>query len=366
MPVYKNKSFLVFMILLTFAFLLFSTSFLYAKKLKVAFVYIGPVGDAGWTYAHDLGRKYVEKALGDLIETTYIENVPDGMESVSTFESLAKRKYDLVFATSFGFMDAVLEVAKKYPNTIFMHCSGYKTYKNMGTYFGRIYEPSFLAGIIAGSMTKTNKIGYVAPIPIPEVIRITNAFALGVKLINPDARIHVVWTNSWYDPATEKEATLSLISIGADIIAQQTDSAAPVQTAQEKGVYSIGYNSDTRKFGPDSFLTAPIWNWGVYYEKVIKEVLDGSWKSEDYWGGMKDGVVGLAKLSSKIPDNLKTIVEVFKKAIMNGDFHPFQGPIWDQNGNLRVKKGEVLTDQELLSMDWFVDNIIGSIPKSSK
>jgi len=359
-----RKKGLFVIIIVLMSLLLFST--MQARKLKVAFVYIGPVGDAGWTYAHDLGRKYVEKVFGDSIETTYIENVPDSMESISTFESLAKRKYDIVFATSFGFMDAVLEVAKKYSNTVFMHCSGYKTYKNMSAYFGRIYEPSFLAGIIAGFMTKTNKIGYVAPISIPEVIRITNAFALGVKLVNPDAKVHVVWTNSWYDPATEKEATLSLIGIGADIIAQQTDSAAPVQTAQEKGVYSIGYNSDMRKFGSNSFLTAPIWNWGVYYEKVIKDVMNGNWKSENYWGGMKDGIVDLAPLSSKVPTNVKTMVEVFKRAIIKGDFHPFQGPIWDQSGNLKVKKGEILSDQELLSMDWFVDNIVGSIPKSSE
>ena len=333
------------------------------SKLKVGFVYVGPVGDAGWTYAHDQGRVYIEKVFGDKIETTYIENVPDGMESYRVIESLAKRGYKVIFTTSFGFMDATLEAAKKYPNTIFLHCSGYKTYKNMSAYFGRMYEPSFLAGIVAGMMTKSNVIGYVAPHPIPEVIRITNAFALGVKLVNPKAKVHVVWTNAWYDPATEKEAALSFIDLGADVIAQQTDSAAPVKAAEEKGVYSIGYNSDMRKFGPNYNLTSPMWNWGVYYERVIKEVLNGTWKSENYWGGMADGIVKLAPLSDKVPDNVKKIVKVFEEAIKRGEFHPFEGPIYDQSGNLRVKPGEVLSDEELLSMNWFVDNIIGTIPK---
>ena len=200
------------------------------------------------------GESILNKVFGDKIETTYIENVPDGMESYRVIESLAKRGYKVIFTTSFGFMDATLEAAKKYPNTIFLHCSGYKTYKNMSAYFGSMYEPSFLAGIVAGMMTKSNVIGYVAPHPILEVIRITNAFALGVKLVNPNAKIHVVWTNAWYDPATEKEAALSLLDAGADIIAQHQDSPAPV------------------------------WNWGVYYAKVTKEIMKGTYKHGFYWG----------------------------------------------------------------------------------
>ncbi|MCD6442600.1 MAG: BMP family ABC transporter substrate-binding protein [Thermotogae bacterium] len=332
-------------------------------KLKVAFVYVGPVGDHGWTYAHDLGRRYIEKIFDGDITTTYIENVPDGMEAKPVIESLAKRGFDIIFTTSFGFMDATLEVAKAYPKTFFFHCSGYKTYKNMTAYFGRMYEPSFLAGIVAGMMTKSNIIGYVAPIPIPEVVRITNAFALGVKLVNPKVKVHVVWTHSWYDPATESEAARSLIDLGADVIAQQTDSAAPVQVAEEKGVYSIGYNSDMKKFGPKMYLTAPIWNWGVYYERVVREVMNGTYKSENYWGGMADGIVKLAPLSSAVPYNVRKMVRVFEEAIKRGEFHPFLGPVYDQEGKLRIKDGEIPSDSELLSMMWFVDNIVGTIPK---
>ncbi len=344
-------------VLLSFALLL--------AAVKVGFIYVGPVGDHGWTYAHDLGRQYVEKVFGDKVKTVYLENVPDGMESLKSIEALAKQGYEIIFTTSFGYMDATEIAAKKYPNVYFFHCSGYKyNDKNFTAYFGRMYQPSFLAGIIAGSMTKTNVIGYVEPIPIPEVVRITNAFALGVKLVNPEAKIHIVWTHSWYDPAQEKEAAITLIEKGADVIAQQTDSAAPVQTAEDMGVFSIGYNSDMSKFGPDYYLGAPIWNWGAYYVKVINEILSGKFKAGFYWGGMEDDIVRI-QISDNVPKSVKNLVEAFEVLMKEGKFDPFKTPImemYDQDGNLRAAPGKGLSDKELLEMFWLLDNIVGSIP----
>ncbi|RKX38785.1 MAG: BMP family ABC transporter substrate-binding protein [Thermotogae bacterium] len=337
--------------------------FVLAAPLKVAFIYIGPAGDAGWTYAHDQGRLYIEKVFGDQIETAYAESVPEGMEALQTIRSYIKRGYKVIFATSFGYMDPTYEAAQEYPDVHFFHCSGYKTYKNMTAYFGRIYQPRFLSGLVAGMMTKTNIIGYVAPIPIPEVIRITNAFALGVRMMNPEAKVRVVWTNSWYDPATEKEAALSLIDAGADVVTQHQDSPATQQAAEEKGVYSIGYNSDMSNFAPNAYLTAPVWNWGIYYERVIREILNGTYKHGNVWLGMKDNIVNLASFSDLVPQNVRTVVEVFSEAIVDGAFDPFEGPIYDQQGNLRVDIGEKLSDEELLSMNWFVDNVEGSIPE---
>ncbi|AKI97428.1 BMP family ABC transporter substrate-binding protein [Kosmotoga pacifica] len=351
----KRHAILVFVILLV-------SVLLTAKVLKVAYIYVGPVGDAGWTYAHDLGRQYIEKIFGNAIKTDYIESVSEGAESESVIRSYAQRGYDLIFATSFGYMDSVINVAKKYPKTIFMHCSGYKTAKNVGTYFGRIYEPDFLSGLIAGIMTKSNIVGYVAAYPIPEVVRGINAFALGIKYVNPTAKLHVIWVNSWYDPALEKEAAISLLNIGADVIAQGQDSPAAQQAAEEYGVYSIGYNSDMGNFAPKAYLGAPVWNWGPYYERVIREVMSGTWKSEQYWGGMADGIVDI-DISDLVPDTVKKLVSVFKDAIIEGKFHPFSGPIYDQDGNLRIPAGDVASDEELLSMDWFVDNVVGTVPK---
>ncbi len=333
-----------------------------AEKIKVGFIYVGPVGDAGWTYAHDQGRKYLEKKMPN-VETMYLESVPEGSEAATAMENLIAMGCKIIFATSYGYMDAVLQVAKKHPDVVFMHCSGYKRAKNVGTYFGRMYQARFLTGIVAGMMTKTNKIGYVAAHPIPEVIRGINAFTLGVRKVNPKATVHVVWTNTWYDPATEKEAALSLLEAGCDIIAQHQDSPAPQQAAQEKGAYSIGYNSDMSKFAPKAHLTAPVWHWGVVYTYVVKHVLDGTWKSEDIWWGMKEGLVGLAPFGPMVPQKVRDMVNRYKKLIVSGKFHPFAGPIYDQKGKLRIPKGKVATDKELLEMSYFVKGVVGEIPK---
>lgn len=333
------------------------------KEFKAAFVYIGPVGDAGWSYAHDQGRKFIEKKYG--IKTSYSESVPEG-EAERVIREYAEQGYNIIFTTSFGYMDPTIAVAKDYPNIVFEHCSGYKTAKNVGTYFGRIYQADYLTGIVAGMMTKSNKIGYVAPVPIPEVIRGINAFALGVKKVNPNATVHVVWVGTWYDPAKEREAAESLINEGCDVIAQGQDSPAAQQVAQEHGVHSIGYNSDMYKFAPKAHLTAAIWNWSVVYDYIVKNVMEGKWKSEKIWWGIDKGLVELAQFNEVVPEKVKKIVQEEKEKYLKGEVpeqYPFVGPIYDQQGKLVKAKGEVMNDEELLSMMFFVDNVVGEIPK---
>ncbi len=335
------------------------------KEIKAAFVYVSPVGDAGWTYMHDQGRKFIEQKYG--IKTAYTENVAEGGDDERVIREYAEQGYDVIFTTSFGFMDATITVAKDYPDTIFMHCSGYKTAKNVGTYFGRMYQARYLTGIVAGAMTKSNKIGYVAAVPIPEVIRGINAFALGVKKVNPDAKVYVVWTGTWYDPAKEKEAALSLISEGCDVIAQHQDSPAAQQAAEENGAYSIGYHSDMSKFAPKAHLTAAVWNWSVIYSYIIEEVMAGTWKSEEIWWGIDKGVVGIAPFNDAVPQEVRDMVNEEMQKYLNGEVpeqYPFVGPIYDQNGNLVKAEGEVMTDEEFLSMNFFVDNVVGEIPAS--
>lgn len=332
-------------------------------KLKVAFVYVGPTGDAGWTYRHDVGRQLLEKELGDKVEVTYVESVPEGADAERVFEELAQKGYKLIFGTSFGYMDPMLKVARRHPDVIFMHCSGFKTAPNMGTYFGRNHQTFYLAGIVAGYATKNGLIGFVAAHPIPEVVRAINALTLGARSANPSARVRVVWTNTWYDPATEKTAAQSLLDVGADVLAMYQDSPATLQAAQERGKLGIGNNSDMRQYAPRAFLTAPMWNWGPYYVKVVKSVLDGTWKSEQYWGGLEDGIVDLAPLTDLVPPQAKAKVEQAKKAIIAGQLDPFQGPIKNQAGQVRVPAGRKMTDPELLSFDWFVEGVEGTIPR---
>ena len=333
--------------------------------VKVGFIYVGSVGDAGWTYAHDMGRRYLEEHLPGVI-TDYLESIPEGEESYRYIVDYIKKGYKVIFTTSFGYMDQTEKAAEKYPNVYFFHCSGYKyNDKNFSAYFGRMYQARFLTGIVAGMMTKSNIIGYVAAHPIPEVIRGINAFALGVKLVNPKAKVHVVWTHTWYDPATEREAAISLLDAGADVITQHQDSPAPVQAAAERGKYAIGYNSDMSMFAPEAHLTAPVWNWGPFYVKAVKEIMNGTWKSGFYWLGLKEGIVDIAPFGPAVPDKVKAVVNAFKELIKEGKFDPFTGPIYDQKGNLKVKAGEKLSDKELLEMNWFVDNVVGEIPQGS-
>jgi basic membrane protein A len=329
-----------------------------AEETRVGFVYVSPVGDAGWSYAHDQGRLAVEAMDG--VSTSFVEAVPEGPDSERVIRNMARKGFDLIFATSYGYMDSMLKVAGEFPDTVFMHCSGFKTAENMGNYFGRMYQARYLSGIVAGAMTRSGTLGYVAAFPIPEVIRGINAFTLGVQSVNPDATVRVVWTKTWYDPATEKEAAKSLLDVGADVIAQHQDSPSPQEAAQERGAYSVGYNSDMSAFAPKAHLTAPIWNWGPFYTETVKKVRAGTWKSGSWWPGLKEGIVGLAPFGPMVPEAVKTQVSVKKTAIESRKAAVFAGPIADQDGKIRIAAGTSATDKELLGMTWFVKGVIGS------
>jgi basic membrane protein A len=330
--------------------------------LKVGFIYVGPVGDYGWSYAHDQGRKYLETTLPD-VKTTYVESVPEGADAERVLMQLARSGHKVIVATSYGYMDTMLNVAERFPDVVFLHCSGHKRRANMGTYFGRMYQASYLTGLVAGTMTQKKRIGYVAPIPIPEVIRITNAFVLGVRAIDPAVNVHVVWTNAWYDPATESEAANGLLDIGVDVIATQSDSPAPVQTAARRGAYGVGFNADASKFAPEKHLTSAIWNWGPYYVAAVKQVRAGTWKSTDEWWPIGTGIVGLSPFGPVVADTLKNLIEQRKQDLMAGRFDVFWGPINDQSGKLRIAAGEQPVDEVLLGMNWFVEGVIGTVPK---
>lgn len=335
------------------------------EKIKVGFVYVGPPGDAGWTYAHDQGRKYLEQKL-PYVETIYEEKVPEGADAERVMSEMAEKGCKVIFTTSFGYMDSTIEVAKRYPEVVFMHCSGFKRAKNVGTYFGRDYQARYLTGLVAGKMTKTNKIGFVAAYPIPEVIRCIDAFTLGVREVNPKATVKVVWTNTWYNPTLEKSAALSLLDDGCDVICQHQDSYASQQAAEERGAYAIGCDSDMHAFAPKANLTGSIFNWGPYYVSVVEAVKNGTWKSSDFWGGLKEGTVGIAPIADSVPADVKALVAKRENDIKSGKFDVFEGPIKDQTGKVRIPAGQTLSDQGKLSIDWFVEGVEGTIPKASK
>ncbi len=332
------------------------------EPIKVGMIYIGPPGDAGWTYAHDQGRKYLEEEMPN-VEVVYVESVAESSDSERVMTELVEQGCSVIFATSFGYMDFALNVANKYPDVTFYHCSGYKTAANMSTYFGRIYESRYLTGLVAGRMTEVNEIGYVAAHPIPEVIRGINAFTIGVRDANPDAMVNVVWTNTWYDPAKEKDAAQGLLDSGVDVIAQHQDTPGPQQAAEEAGVYSVGYNTDMSSFAPNANLTSAVWNWGPYYVSAVKAAVDGTFVEGQYWGGLEDGIVDIAQMNAIVPEDVVAEVEAQKAAIIDGTFHVFEGPLNDQDGNEMVADGVILDDGELLSMTWFVEGVNGVIPE---
>jgi len=329
-----------------------------AKEMLVGFVYVSPIGDAGWSYAHDQGRMMVEALPG--VKTSYVEAVPEGPDSERVILNMARKGYDVIFATSYGYMDPMLKVAKQFPKVVFMHCSGFKQAENMGNYFGRMYQARYLSGLVAGAMTKSNIIGYAAAFPIPEVIRGINAFTLGAQAANPDVQVRVVWTKTWYDPAREKEAAKSLLDVGAGVIAQHQDSPSPQEAAEEKGVYSVGYNSDMSAFAPKAHLTAPLWNWGPYYVDIVGKVQKGTWKSEAVWPGLEYGIVDISPFGSMVPKALQDNVLAKKADIISGKLKVFAGPIKDQKGAVRIAKGVTAPDKELLGMTWFVQGVIGT------
>ncbi|MDR2177886.1 MAG: BMP family ABC transporter substrate-binding protein [Treponema sp.] len=331
-----------------------------APKVKVGFVYIGSIHDEGYTQAHDKGRLAVE-ALG--VETLYIENVPENSDCETAIRNLIDQGCNVIYTTSFGFMDWTINVAKDFPNVKFAHCSGYKRADNVSTFFGKIYQARYLSGIAAGYKTKANRIGYVAAMPIPEVIRGINAFTLGVRSVNPGATVEVVWTNTWYDPALEKQAAIELLNRGVDVIAQHQDTTAPQIAAQERGAAAVGYNVSTPNAAPAAYLTAPLFHWDVFYVDDVKHVLAGDWQSRAYWEGFSNGHVSLDALTANNDPRAAPAIAQAEAKIKDGSFDPFTGPLADQSGAVKVPAGTRMTDDEIWNMGWFVKGVIGAIPQ---
>ena len=332
-----------------------------ADKLKVGFVYVGPVGDFGWSYQHDQARQALEKKFGDKIETSYLESVPEN-DSERAIEQLARSGHKLIFTTSFGFMEPTLKVAKKFPDVKFEHATGYKRAANVSTYAAKFHEGRYIVGKIAGKTTKTNTVGYIVSFPIPEVVSGINAFMLGAQSVNPNVKLKIVWVNSWFDPGKEADAAKALIAQGADILAQHTDSAAAMQEAEKAGIKAFGQASDMAKFGPKAQLTAIVDDWSAYYAARVQAMLDGTWKSEDVWGGLAQDMVHMAPYAN-MPDDVKKLAEETQEAIRAGKLHPFKGPIVRQDGTVAAKEGEVVADKDILSMNWYVNGVDDKLPQ---
>lgn len=331
-----------------------------AAPLNVGFVYISPIGDAGWTTQHDQARKEMEKALGSKITTKYVENVPESADAERVIRDLAQTGSKLVITTSFGYMNPTLKVAKQFPNVKFIHLTGYKTAVNVANTNARFYEGRYLAGVLAAKMSKTHVAGYVAAFPIPEVLQGVNAFTRGMRSVDPKAEVKVVWVNSWFDPGKERDAAITLIGQGADVITHHTDSTAVVQAAEEKGKYAIAYHSDMKKYGPKAQLAAVTHHWGAYYTKQAQAVIDGTWKTSSTWGGIKDGMVKLEGINNSVPADVKQFVAAREKELVAGSLNPFTGPIKDNDGKVRLEKG-VLDDAALSKMDYFVEGVAGKV-----
>jgi basic membrane protein A len=334
-----------------------------AEPVKAGFVYIGPTGDHGWTYSHDQGRKALEEQSGGKVKTTYVENVAETADAERVIRDLAQKGNKVVFGTTFGYMNQMVKVAKAFPNTIFMHATGYKTAPNLGVYDVRTYEGAYMLGVVAGKMSKSNKLGIVASIPIPEVIRNINAFTIGARSVNPAITTRAIWVNAWFDPGKEREAALALISQGCDVLMQNTDSPAVVQAAQEKGVLAFGWDSDMTKFGGKAHLAASILNWGVIYKKTLDEVQAGTWKTGDIWFGVKEGAVNIENFGAVVPADVKKLAEDRRDAIKIAKLHPFTGPLKDQSGKEFLAAGKTYTDAELKKMNFYVQGVEGNVPK---
>ena len=325
---------------------------------KVAWIYVGPHNDAGWSQAHDDGRKYVQKMLGSKVQTTFKENIAVGAQLQQTVSSLVNQGYKLIFGTSYGYFDKKL--AAKYPSVLFEQATGIDTAKNLSEYFGAGEDTIYLSGMAAGAATKNGTIGYVVPFPIPEVIRHANAFALGAQATHPGAKVRLVWTNSWFDPAKEKKAAESLHTAGADVIGQNVDSPAAGQYAESAGLPWVGYDANAQKFAPTSWLTAALYDWGPYYLRRAKAAMDGTWKSGFYYGSIKDGFTKLAPFGPGVSAATKTTIAKKLQALRSGTFYEFSGPLYDQKGALKVAKGKRPTINDLYSMNWLVKGVIGS------
>ena len=330
-------------------------------KLKACWVYVGPIGDFGYSYQHDQGRLAVEKEFGDKVETAYLENVAEGPDAERAFERLAREGCKIIFGTSFGFMDSMVKVAGKFPDVKFEHATGYKTADNLGIYNARFYEGRYVMGQIAAKMSTKGLAGYIVSFPIPEVVMGINSFMLGAQSVNPDFKVKIVWVNSWFDPGKEADAAKALFDQGADIIVQHTDSTAALQVAEERGLHGFGQSSDMIKFAPKAQLTANTDNWGPYYIDRVKAMLDGTWKTDNVWLGIKDGAVELSPFTN-MPDDVKAMAEATKKKISDG-WNPFTGPVAKQDGSEWLKDGQVAEDGELLGMNFYIKGIDDQLPQ---
>ena len=335
-----------------------------AADVKVGFVYVGPIGDGGWTYEHDKGRLAVEKHFGDRVETIYQENVPEGADAERVMTTMAMQGADLIFTTSFGYMDPTINVAKKFPNVKFEHATGYKRSDNVSTYSARFYEGRAIQGYIAGKMTKTNKVGYIASFPIPEVIRGINSAYIHAKKVNPDIEFNIIWVYTWFDPAKEADAAKALIDQGADVVLQHTDSTAPQAAAKEAGnVITFGQASDMGEYAPMPRVSSIIDDWAPYYVARTQAVLDGSWESVDTWDGIGPGMVGIGEISDAVPADVKAEALAMRDAIADGTYHPFTGPIKKQDGSAWLNWGEESDDDTLLGMNFYVEGITAEVPQ---
>jgi len=333
-----------------------------AEPLKAAWIYVGPVGDAGWSFAHDLGRKAVEAKFGDAVKTTIVEKVPEGADAERVIRDLAQQGNKIIFATSFGYMDAMLKVAGEFPDVKFEHATGYKTAPNMRIYDASFYQDTYMAGVIAGKMTKTNTLGFVGSFPIPEVLRNINAFTLGAQSVNPKIKTKVVWVSTWFDPPKESEAAQSLINQGADVLLQNTDSTAVLQTAEKNGKYAFGWDSDMSTFGPKAHLASAIANWGPYYIKAIEELKAGTWKTERTVWGVKEGLNDLIKINDVVPEESKKKVETIKAGLKDGSFEVFTGPVVDNTGKERLPKDQKADQAWKDKIDFYVKGVEGKVP----
>lgn len=334
--------------------------------VKIGFVYVSPIGEAGWTSQHNRGREEMAKNLGERVTTSFVEKVSEAADAERVIRDMAQQGHKLIFTTSFGFMNPTLKVAEEFPDVRFEHATGFKTANNMATYNARFYEGRYLAGMIAGKSTKTNTLGYVAAFPIPEVLQGINSFTLGARSVNPKVQVRVVWTNSWFDPGKERDAANALIGQGADVLTHHTDSTAVVATAEEKGKLAVAYHSDMNKFGPKAQLAAVTHHWGAYYTQRAQAVLDGKWSSGRVWMGMKDGAIKLDAINPSVPKEVADMVAARGQDIAAGKFHPFTGPIRTNEGKEVIGKDAVMTDEQLGQMNFYVQGVVGKVPASNK
>jgi basic membrane protein A len=332
------------------------------EPLKIAFAYVGPVGDGGWTFAHDNGRKAIEKEFGDKVVTSYVEKVPEAADAERVFRDMVSQGNKLIFGTTFGYMEPMLKAAADLKDVKFEHATGYKTADNMRTYDSRTYEGAYMAGVVAGAMTKTNTLGVVGSIPIPEVIRNINSFTLGAQSVNPKIKTKVVWVNEWFNPPKETEAATSLINGGADVLMQNTDSAAVLKTAEDKGKRAFGWDSDMTAYGPKAHLGSAVINWGPYYVKATRDALEGKWSTGQSWWGVKEGAIDFVSVADDVPAEIKAKVETIKAGLKDGSFAIWKGPIVDNTGKEQIAKDTVADDKFLGGIKFYVKGVEGKVP----